>query len=51
MEYKKKIKEKGIKQRWLAKKLAVSEQLFSFYLSGTRTMPDNVEKQLKEILK
>lgn len=51
MNFKDKIEEKGLKQTWIAKKLELSDALFSFYLSGDRTMPDEVKKKLEEILK
>jgi predicted transcriptional regulator len=51
MNFKERIKEKGIKQNWIANKLGLSDGLFSFYLSGDRTMPDDVKKKLLEILK
>jgi len=51
MDFKEKIKQKGIKQKWIANKLNLSDGLFSFYLSGDRTMPDDVKKKLEDILK
>jgi transcriptional regulator with XRE-family HTH domain len=51
MNFKEVIKEKGIKQTYLASKLGLSDGLFSFYLSGGRTMPEEVKKKLTEILK
>ncbi len=51
MNFKEKIKQKGIKQKWIANKLNLSDGLFSFYLSGDRTMPEDVKKKLEDILK
>jgi len=51
MDFKEKIKQKGIKQKWIANKLNLSDGLFSFYLSGDRTMPEDVKKKLEDILK
>jgi len=51
MDFKEKIKEKGLKQNWIANKLGLSDGLFSFYLSGDRTMPEEVKKKLIEVLK
>ncbi len=50
MDYKKKIKEKGLKKVWIAKKLGISQVLFSYYITGTRSMPYHIESKLKEIL-
>jgi hypothetical protein len=51
MNYNEKIKEKGLKKAWIAKKIGIGKVLFSFYITGTRPMPLNVEKKLIEILK
>lgn len=51
MDFKEKIKEKGLKQTWIAEKLDLSDALFSFYLSGDRTMPEQIRRRLVEILK
>ena len=50
MDYKKKIQEKGLRKDWIAKKLGISKTLFSFYINGNRSVPENIEKKLKEIL-
>ncbi len=44
------IKEKGLKKKWLAKKLLISPTALSFYLSGERPMPEHIETKLKEML-
>lgn len=51
MNYKEKIKNKGLKIVWLAEKIGVSQPLLSMYLSGDRTMPQEVEKKLTKLLK
>lgn len=50
MDFKKKIEEKGLNKSWLARKLGIAQSTFSMYLSGDRTMPENVKKELKIIL-
>lgn len=50
MDFKKAIKDKGLKQKFLAEKLEISEGLFSYYLSGDRSMPEDLKIKLKEIL-
>lgn len=49
--YRNKIKEKGLKQKWVAKKLGVSQTMLSYYLNETRPIPDNLETELKILLK
>ena len=44
----KRIKESGLKKKWLAEKVGVSDVLLSYYLNGTRDMPEPVERVLKE---
>ena len=44
----KRIKDSGLKKKWLAEKCGVSDVLLSYYLNGSRTMPDHVESKLKE---
>jgi len=51
MDYEKRIKEKGLKKIWIAKQIGISQVLFSFYMTGTRPMPEHIERKLKEILK
>jgi predicted transcriptional regulator len=45
-----KIKEKGLKKTWIAEKLGISNTLFSFYITGTRPIPEDVNKKLEVIL-
>lgn len=48
---KEKIKAKGLKIGWLASQIGIPQTTLSSYLSGTRTMPINVEDKLKNLLK
>lgn len=50
-EYKKKIKEKGLKMSWIASQLGISAPSLTMYLNGKRTMPYLIEFNLKSILK
>lgn len=50
MDYKKRIKEKGLKQNHLAKSMGLSDSRFSQYLKGSRTMPEFVKDWLNEYL-
>lgn len=49
--YRNKIKKKGLKITWVASKLCLSRSTLTAYLLGTRTMPANVETELKKLLK
>lgn len=51
MDFRKRIKEKGLKIIWIADKLGISQPLLSMYLSGDRNMNEEMEEKLKEILK
>lgn len=51
MDFRKRIKEKGLKIIWIADKLGISQPLLSMYLSGDRNMSEDTEERLKEILK
>jgi len=50
MDYKKRIKEKGLMKLWIATKMKISPTLLSFYLNGDRPIPDGRKKKLEEIL-
>ncbi len=50
MDFRKKIEEKGLKQKWIAEKLDVSETLLSLFLSDDRSLPEAKKEALKEIL-
>lgn len=50
MNYRNKIKQKGLKLTWIAKQISVSRPTLSAYLNETRTMPIDVEARLKALL-
>lgn len=50
MELKQQIQSKGLKLSWVAQQVGISKTMFSFYLSGTRTMPDDVKQKVKAII-
>lgn len=49
--YKNLIKQKGLKLNWVALQISVSRPTLSAYISGTRTMPLDVEARLQKLLK
>jgi len=49
-EYKRKIKEKGLKKSWIAEQLGISAPSLTMYLNGNRSMPYEIEMRLKNIL-
>lgn len=51
MNYKKQIKNRGLKITWIAKQLGVSQPFLSLALNGDRTLTPAHELKLKEILK
>ncbi len=51
MDLNKMILDKGIKKGWIADKIGISKPLLSMYLSGVRTMPEDKERKIKELLK
>lgn len=50
MDFLQKIKERGLLKKWIAKKIGISNVLLSYYLNGTRPMPEHIERKLKELL-
>ena len=44
------IKDKGLKKSWIAEQIGVSNTRLSFYLTNTRPMPEEVKRDLIEIL-
>ena len=50
MDFNKEIKNKGLKKSWIAEKIGISNTRLSFYLTGTRPMPEDVKKDLMAIL-
>jgi predicted transcriptional regulator len=51
MNIKTKLKSKGIKISWVAKKVGISQPLLSMYLKGTRKMPEKIEAKINTLLK
>lgn len=49
-ELKMRIKKAGIMQNWLAEKIGVSSVTLNQWLTDVRDMPDNREKQIKDII-
>jgi predicted transcriptional regulator len=50
MDFNETIGEKGLKKSWIAKQIGISNVLLSYYLTGTRSMPEHIEKKLKDLL-
>lgn len=50
MDFKKIIKEKGLKQNWIAEKIGVRPVELNYYLNKTRPMPKFVKDKLIEFL-
>ncbi len=50
MDFQQKIKDKGLKQGWIAKQIGVNQALLSFYLTETRPMPELIKEKLKLLL-
>ena len=52
MDLKEKIKEKGVKQVWIAEKIGMKKSLFHHYLTGYKNMAfsQEVESKIKELL-
>ena len=42
------IRESGLKKKWLAEKCNISNVLLSYYLNGDRDMPEHIYSKLKE---
>jgi predicted transcriptional regulator len=51
MDFRKMIKERGLKITWLADNIGISQPLLSMYLSGKVKMPEIVKEKLIELLK
>jgi transcriptional regulator with XRE-family HTH domain len=50
MDYKQRIKDRGLKINWVAEQIGIGRSLLSQYLNGLRNMPDHIESKLKVIL-
>ena len=51
MNYKEKIKIRGLKMTWIADQCGVSKAALSNYLNEKREMPINVKAKLNQLLK
>lgn len=49
-KYKDKIKQKGLKKKWIAIQLGISASALSMYLNETRPIPKELELRLKFLL-
>jgi len=50
MDFNEQIKNKGLKKSWVAEQIGISNVLLSYYLTGTRSTPEHIERKLKEVL-
>lgn len=50
MDYKARIREKGLRKNWIAEKLGISNTLLSFYIHGTYPIPEDRQRELEKIL-
>ena len=51
MNYKEQIKDLGITVKFLAQKVGTSQTMMSYYVNGTRSAPQNIEQEIKRVLK
>jgi predicted transcriptional regulator len=50
MDYKEKIKNKGLKITWIAQQIGITRSLLSQYINGLRDMPEHIDRKLRTIL-
>lgn len=50
MNWKEKIKRKGLKINWIAEKIGIHRVMLSHYINESRPIPDEIKKQLELIL-
>ena len=50
-EIKAKMEHWGMQKKWLADQLNVSRALVTYWLSGTKDMPENYVEKVQELLK
>ena len=50
MELKELIKNKGLKQNWIADKIGVNPNTFRAYLNDERNMPQDVSDKVKNLI-
>jgi len=46
-----KVEQKGINKSWLARKLKIPQSTLSAYLNGTRTLPDELNNKILDLIK
>ena len=51
MKLKERIKEKGFRINFVAKQIGISEVLMSYYLNGTRPMPEHIKENIERFLR
>lgn len=51
MDFKKEIKNRGLKQTWVAKQLGINPSTFTVYINVKDKMPEYLENKLKLFLK
>jgi len=50
MNYNERIKQTGLKKKWIAEQIGISNISLSHYINGTRNFPDDVKKKLNDII-
>lgn len=50
MDYKKKLNELNLTVKFLANKLDVSQTMMSYYVNGSRSIPPDIEREMKRVL-
>jgi len=48
---KKRIEERGIKKKFIAKEIGISDVLLSYYLNEKRKMPEHIKARIRGFLK
>ncbi len=48
---KERIEESGLKMLWIANKIGIPQSTLSHYINGTRTMPDEINNKIVELIK
>ncbi len=48
---KERIDESGLKMLWIANKICIPQSTLSHYINGTRTMPDEINNKIVELIK
>lgn len=51
MSLKEKIKKSGFKQKHIADKLGISQATLSYYVTGTRSTPKEIQEQIDKFFK